>query len=94
MAELQIVYWRDIPASVQVRAGRRSKAARELPQRSEPEDRDDRERAPCSGKVVLDIPRDRKGTFDPMLIGKYQRRFPEFDRKIVSMYARGAPRSG
>ena len=33
MAELQIVYWRDIPASVQVRAGRRSKAARELPQR-------------------------------------------------------------
>jgi len=24
-----------------------------------------------------------------MLIAKYQRRFPEFDRKIVSMYARG-----
>ena len=42
-----------------------------------------------SGKVVLDIPRDRNGTFDPLLIGKYQRRFPEFDRKIVSMYARG-----
>ena len=33
MAQLQIVYWRDIPASVQVRAGRRSKATRELPQR-------------------------------------------------------------
>ena len=42
-----------------------------------------------SGKVVLNIPRDRNGTFDPMLIAKYQRRFPEFDRKIVSMYARG-----
>ena len=42
-----------------------------------------------SGKVVLDIPRDRNGTFDPMLIAKYQRRFPEFDRKIISMYARG-----
>lgn len=42
-----------------------------------------------TGKVVLDIPRDRNGTFDPLLIGKYQRRFPEFDRKIVSMYARG-----
>ena len=27
-----------------------------------------------SGKVVLDIPRDRNGTFDPLLIGKYQRR--------------------
>jgi len=42
-----------------------------------------------TGKVVLDIPRDRNGTFDPLLIAKYQRRFPEFDRKIVSMYARG-----
>lgn len=42
-----------------------------------------------SGKVVLDIPRDRNGTFDPLLIAKYQRRFPEFDRKITSVYARG-----
>ena len=42
-----------------------------------------------AGKVVLDIPRDRNGTFDPLLIGKYQRRFPEFDTKIISMYARG-----
>ena len=42
-----------------------------------------------SGKVVLDIPRDRNGTFDPLLIAKYQRRFPEFDTKIISMYARG-----
>ncbi len=41
------------------------------------------------GKVVLDIPRDRNGTFDPLLIAKYRRRFPEFDTKIVSMYARG-----
>lgn len=35
-----------------------------------------------NGKVVLDMPRDRNGTFDPLLIAKYQRRFPEFDRKI------------
>lgn len=42
-----------------------------------------------SGKVVPYIPCDRNGTFDPLLIAKYQRRFPEFDRKIVSMYARG-----
>ncbi len=41
-----------------------------------------------SGKVVLDIPRDRNGTFDPKLIGKYQRRFPGFDDKVISMYAR------
>lgn len=38
-----------------------------------------------SGKVVLDIPRDRNGSFDPVLIAKYQRRFPEFDTKIISM---------
>ncbi|MCP5152446.1 MAG: transposase [Chromatiales bacterium] len=30
-----------------------------------------------SGRVVLDILRDRHGRFDPALIGKYQRRFPE-----------------
>lgn len=42
-----------------------------------------------AGKVVLDIPRDRNGTFDPVLIAKYQRRFPEFDTKIISMYTRG-----
>jgi putative transposase len=37
----------------------------------------------------VEIPRDRRGTFDPQLIAKYQRRFPGFDDKIVSMYARG-----
>ncbi len=42
-----------------------------------------------SGKVVLDIPGDRNGTFDPLLIAKYQRRFPEFDTKIIGLYARG-----
>src|SRR5690348_16758531 len=31
----------------------------------------------------------RMATFDPQLIAKYQRRFPGFDDKIVSMYARG-----
>jgi len=30
-------------------------------------------------------------SFDPQLIPKYQRRFPGFDDKIVSMYARGIP---
>lgn len=35
------------------------------------------------------VPRDRAGTFDPQLIAKYQRRFPDFDEKIISMYARG-----
>lgn len=42
-----------------------------------------------TGKIELEIARDRLARFDPKLIGKYQRRFPGFDEKIVSMYARG-----
>ena len=42
-----------------------------------------------TSKIALSIPRDRAGTFDPKLIAKYQRRFPDFDEKIISMYARG-----
>jgi putative transposase len=42
-----------------------------------------------SGKLALQVPRDRLATFDPQLIAKYQRRFPGFDERIVSMYARG-----
>jgi putative transposase len=42
-----------------------------------------------TSKVTLAVPRDRAGTFDPKLIAKYQRRFPDFDDKIISMYARG-----
>lgn len=43
----------------------------------------------ATSKMTLAIPRDRAGTFDPQLIAKYQRRFPDFDDKIISMYARG-----
>jgi putative transposase len=42
-----------------------------------------------SGRIELEIPRDRQSSFDPQLIAKYQRRFPGFDEKIISMYARG-----
>ncbi|KTT69041.1 IS256 family transposase [Sphingomonas endophytica] len=42
-----------------------------------------------TGKLAIDVPRDRQASFDPQLIAKYQRRFPGFDEKIVSMYARG-----
>lgn len=42
-----------------------------------------------SGEFELEVPRDRQSSFDPQLIGKYQRRFPGFNDKIVSMYARG-----
>jgi len=42
-----------------------------------------------TGKLAIDVPRDRQASFEPQLIAKYQRRFPGFDEKIVSMYARG-----
>src|ERR1700733_4211956 len=42
-----------------------------------------------TGTIELEGPRDRQATFDPQLIPKYQRRFPGFDEKIISMYARG-----
>lgn len=42
-----------------------------------------------TSKVSVAVPRDRAGAFDPKLIAKRQRRFPEFDDKIISMYARG-----
>lgn len=42
-----------------------------------------------TGRMALEVPRDRQGSFDPLLIAKYQRRFPGFDDKIISMYARG-----
>ena len=42
-----------------------------------------------TGKLELEVPRDRQASFDPQLIAKYQRRFSGFDDKIISMYARG-----
>jgi len=50
-----------------------------------------------SGKTVLtedgplrvEVPRDREGSFEPLLIPKHERRFTGFDDKIVAMYARG-----
>jgi putative transposase len=41
------------------------------------------------GDIPLDIPRDRQGTFDPILIGKYQRRLAGFDEKILALFAKG-----
>ena len=51
----------------------------------------------ASGKTVLtddgplriEVPRDRAGSFEPLLIPKHERRFTGFDDKIVAMYARG-----
>lgn len=41
------------------------------------------------GEIELETPRDRKGTYEPKIVAKGQTRFPGFDDKILSMYARG-----
>ncbi|EOI8994794.1 IS256 family transposase [Pseudomonas aeruginosa] len=41
------------------------------------------------GPIRIDVPRDREGSFAPLLIPKHERRFTGFDDKIVAMYARG-----
>jgi transposase-like protein len=41
------------------------------------------------GKMELSIPRDRQGSFEPVLVPKHQRRIAELDEKILALYARG-----
>ncbi|MFP5325674.1 MAG: IS256 family transposase [Gammaproteobacteria bacterium] len=41
------------------------------------------------GPLRIDVPRDRQGSFEPLLIPKHERRFTGFDDKIVALYARG-----
>lgn len=41
------------------------------------------------GPVRIEVPRDREGSFEPLLIPKHERRFTGFDDKVVAMYARG-----
>jgi putative transposase len=41
------------------------------------------------GPLRIEVPRDREGSFEPLLIAKHERRFSGFDDKIVAMYARG-----
>jgi putative transposase len=43
------------------------------------------------GTVDIDVPRDRDGSFEPVLIQKHERRFTGFDDKILALYARGLP---
>lgn len=42
-----------------------------------------------SGEIDLDIPRDRKGTFEPQFVMKHQSFDPDLERRVTSMYARG-----
>jgi putative transposase len=40
-------------------------------------------------ELTIATPRDRERTLEPQLIGKYQRRLPGFDEKILALYAKG-----
>jgi putative transposase len=43
----------------------------------------------ATGQVELDVPRDRDGTFEPVIVRKRQRRLGEVDEIVLSLYARG-----
>lgn len=42
-----------------------------------------------SGELTLRTPRDRDGTFEPLLIPKHRRRLAGFDEKILALFAKG-----
>lgn len=41
------------------------------------------------GEIDVAVPRDRNGSFEPIIVPKGETRFKGFDDKIISMYARG-----
>lgn len=41
------------------------------------------------GDVEIQVPRDREGSFEPVLVPKHQRHFDGFDDQILALYARG-----
>ena len=43
------------------------------------------------GPVAIAVPRDRAGTFAPVLVPKHARRLAGFDDKVLALYARGLP---
>ena len=42
-----------------------------------------------SGDVQIDMPRDRDGTFEPVIVRKRQRRLTDVDEVVLSLYAKG-----
>jgi putative transposase len=42
-----------------------------------------------SRELDIEVPRDRLGTFEPVLVRKRQRRLGEFDDQVIALYARG-----
>lgn len=42
-----------------------------------------------NGEIELTVPRDRDGSFDPVIVKKYERTLGPIEDKIISMYAKG-----
>jgi putative transposase len=93
---------RMLDTELNVHLGRGTASATEVDQRLEEMEASEQTRLPNRkngtspktiqgdmGKLPLDVPRDRDGTFEPQLIGKYQRRLAGFDEKILALYAKG-----
>lgn len=41
------------------------------------------------GEMKIDVPRDRGGSFEPVLIPKRTKDISDIDQKVISMYAKG-----
>ncbi len=41
------------------------------------------------GSMTIDVPQDRKSTFEPQIVKKRQKDISDIDKKIISMYAKG-----
>lgn len=41
------------------------------------------------GSMAIDVPQDRKSTFEPQIVKKRQKDISDIDQKIISMYAKG-----
>ena len=46
------------------------------------------------GEVQIDVPRDRDGTFEPVMVRKRQRRLSDVDEVVLSLYAKGLTTGG
>ena len=43
----------------------------------------------AAGEVTIEVPRDRAGTFEPVIVKKRQRRLSDVDAVAISLYAKG-----
>ncbi len=43
----------------------------------------------AAGQVEIEVPRDRDGSFKPVIVGKRQRRLSDVDKVVLSLYAKG-----